>query len=112
MFVSFQTPNHLVFIVRKHEKPIKHLLISPHDRMSKSAELLACRVHNLHVEIMKQIQASNDQYKFGANLLIYHDAFNVGDYFMIQIRPERYPLKTNHKLQISSARPFKVLQMI
>jgi len=31
---------------------------------------------------------------------------------MIQIRPERCSLKTSHKLQGSSTRPFKVLQMI
>jgi len=31
---------------------------------------------------------------------------------MIQIRLERCPLETDHELQISSARPFKVLQMI
>ena len=34
------------------------------------------------------------------------------DYFMKQIRLERCSLKTSHKLQVSSARPFKVLQMI
>jgi len=96
----------------KPEEPIEHLPISPHDRMSKSAESLPCRVHNLHTEIMKQIQASNEQYKFRADLLKYHDALNVEDYFMIQIRPERCPLETNHKLQVSSTRPFKVLQMI
>jgi hypothetical protein len=61
---------------------------------------------------MKQIQASNEQYKFRADLLKYHDALNVGDYFMIQIRHERCLLETDHKLQVSSARPFKVLQMI
>jgi hypothetical protein len=48
----------------KPEEPIEQLPISPHDRMSKSAEPLPCRVHNLHIEIMKQIQASNEQYKF------------------------------------------------
>jgi len=31
---------------------------------------------------------------------------------MIQIRPKRCPLKTDHKLQVNSARPFKMLQMI
>jgi hypothetical protein len=31
---------------------------------------------------------------------------------MIQITPEQCPLKTSHKLQVSSARLFKVLQMI
>jgi len=78
--------------------------------MSKSAESLPCKVHNLHIEIMKQIQVSNEQYKFRADLLKYYD--DLGDYFMIQIRPERCLLETNHKLQVSSVRPFKVLQMI
>ena len=31
---------------------------------------------------------------------------------MIQIKPERCPLETSHKLQVSSVRPFKVLKMI
>ena len=31
---------------------------------------------------------------------------------MIQIKLERCPLKTNHKLQVSNARTFKVLQTI
>ena len=31
---------------------------------------------------------------------------------MIQIRPERCPLETSHKLQVSSVRPFKVLKKI
>jgi hypothetical protein len=96
----------------KLEKPIEHLPISPYDRMSKSAELLPYRVHNLRIEIMKQIQASNEQYKFRADLLKYHDALNVIDYFMIQIRPEWCLLETDHKLQVSSDRPFKMLQMI
>jgi len=77
--------------------------------MSDSIEFFACRVHNLHVEIIKHIQVSNGQYKFRADLYKYHDTLNVIDYFMIQIRPERCPLKTNHKLQVSSVRPFKVL---
>jgi len=35
-----------------------------------------------------------------------------GDYFLIHIRLEQCPLKINHKLQISSVKSFKVLQMI
>ena len=60
----------------------------------------------MHVEIIKRIQACHEQYKFQANL------HNVGDYFLIQIRPEWCPLENSHKLQVSSARPFKVLQII
>jgi len=90
--ISTQVSNNVCLIPRpqlfsvhscKPDKPIEHLPISLHDRMSKLAESLPCRVHNLHIEIMKQIQASNEQYKFRVDLLKYHDAFNVGDYFMI-----------------------------
>jgi hypothetical protein len=42
---------------------------------------------------------------------MYHDIFNVEDYFVIQISPEQFPLKINHKFQVGSVRPFKVLQM-
>ena len=77
--------------------------------MSDSIEFFACRIYNLHVEIIKHIQISNEQHKFRADLYKYHDALNVRDYFIIQIRPEQCPLKTSHKLQVSSARPFKVL---
>jgi len=62
--------------------------MSPHPKMFDSPESFACRIHNLHVEIIKQIQASNEQYKFWPDLYKYHDALNVGDYFMIQIRLE------------------------
>jgi hypothetical protein len=93
-------------------KPVDHLSMSPHPKMFDLAESFACTIYNLHVEIIKQIQASNEQYKFRANLHKYHDVLNVEDYFIIQIKLKWCPLKTNHKLQVSSARPFKMLQMI
>jgi hypothetical protein len=72
----------------------------------------AYKVHNLHVKIIKHIQAGNEQYKFQVDLHKCHDILNVGDYFMIQIKHERYPSETSHKLQVSSDILFKVLQMI
>lgn len=79
--------------------------------MFHSTKSFACRVYNLYVEIIKQIQTSNEQYKFQARLY-YHDVLNIEDYFMIQIRLESCPLRMSHKLQSSSVKPFKVLQMI
>ena len=66
----------------------------------------------MHIEITKQIQASNAQYKLQADLHRRHNEFNVGDYIMIQIRPERFPSGANQKLHARSARPFKVLQQV
>ena len=40
-------------------------------------ESFACRVHNFYVEIIKQIQACNEQYKFRADLHKCHNALNV-----------------------------------
>lgn len=51
-------------------------------------------------------------YKFQADLHKYCYILNIEDYFMIQIKLEWCLLKTIYKLQMSSARPFKVLQMI
>jgi len=108
------TPYPQSYSIHSYEprKLVDHLSMSPHSKMSDSAESFAYRIHNLHVEIIKQIQANNEQYKFRVALHKYHDALNIEDYFMIQIRPEWCPLKTSHKLQVSSARPFKVLKMI
>jgi len=66
--------------------------------MANSAEFFARIVHNLHVEIIKHTQASKEQYKIRADLYKYHDALNVEDYFIIQIKLEWCPLETNHKL--------------
>jgi len=81
--------------------------MSPHPKMLDSAESFACRIHNLHIEIIKQIQASNKQYKFRADLHKYYNALNVGDYFMIQIRHEWCPLEPRYKLQVSSCHSLK-----
>ena len=96
----------------KPRKPVDLLSMSPHSKRSDSAKVFAYRVHNLHVKIIKHIQASNQQYKFRVDLHKYHDALNVKYYFIIQIRPIQCPLKTSHKFQVSNARLFKVLQMI
>ena len=75
--------------------------------MFNLVESFTCRICNLHVEIIKQNQTSNEQYKFRVDLHKYHNTFNVKDYFMIQIRHEWYPLKFNHKSQMNSVRSFK-----
>jgi hypothetical protein len=62
--------------------------MSLYSEMANSAKSFACRVHNLHVEIIKHIQTSKEQYKIQADLYKYYDALNVEDYFIIQIRRE------------------------
>jgi hypothetical protein len=96
----------------KPRKLVDLFLMSSHYKIFDSIESFACRFHNLRVDIIKKIKASNKQYQFWADLYKYHDILNVRDYFVIQISHERCPLKTNHKFQVSSSISFKVLQMI
>ena len=91
-------------------KPLDILPMSPYVRISKSADAFARHIHDLHNEIRKKIQASNSQYKIHADTHRRHAKFQVGDYVMIRIRPERFPSGTVKKLQAHSARPFKVLK--
>jgi hypothetical protein len=88
------------------------LLVSARAQMSKLAEVFTYRVPDLNVEIIKWIPTNNEQYKLQANLYKYHDAFNIGDYFIIQIRLEQYPSETNQKLHVTSSKTSKMLQMV
>ena len=96
----------------KFRKSVDLLPMFAHIKMSYPIKSFVCRVYNLRIEIIKQIQESNEQYNFQVDLHKYHDTLNVKYYFIIQIRPELYHLKTNHKFQVNNARPFKVSQMI
>ena len=62
--------------------------MSSHVRLFESSEAFSCIVYSLHIKIIKQIQANNKQYKFQADLYKYHNAFNIVDYFIIQIIPK------------------------
>ena len=72
----------------KPKKPLDLFPMSIHARVSESAESFACRIQDLHIEIAKQIQASNAQYKLQVDLHKQHNEFNMGDHVMIWIRPE------------------------
>lgn len=61
----------------KPKKPIYLLSMSPDVRIFKSVEFFACRVHNLHFEMINQIHISSKQCKFQANLYKYHNALKL-----------------------------------
>jgi hypothetical protein len=96
----------------KPRKPLDLLPMSLHARVSELVESFARRIQDLHIEITKQIQASNAQYKLQADLHRRHNEFNVGNYVMVRIRPERFPSGANRKLHARSAGPFKVVQRV
>jgi transposase InsO family protein len=52
----------------KPRKPLDLIPMSPHASVSMSAEAFAQHLHDLHIEINKQLEASNASYKLRADL--------------------------------------------
>ncbi|KAG2717126.1 hypothetical protein I3760_03G158500 [Carya illinoinensis] len=96
----------------KPRKPLDLIPMSPHASVSMSAEAFAQHLHDLHFEINKQLEASNASYKLRADLHKRHVEFNVGNYVMVRIRPERRPPGSASKLQARSAGPSKILKQV
>ena len=65
--------------------------LPPHMRVSKPAENFAKHIHDLHDEIRGKISLSNEEYKLTTDVHRRYKEFNVGDYVMVCIRPERIP---------------------
>ncbi|XP_072962671.1 uncharacterized protein [Typha angustifolia] len=81
-------------------------------RLSESASTFASHIHDLHKEISNRIAQNNTNYKIRVNLRRRFKEFNVGDFVMVLIRPERFPPGTVKKLHARSAGPFKILKKI
>ena len=63
--------------------------LSPHMRVSKPAENFAKHINDLHAEIRRKIYLSNEEYKLAIDMHRRSKKFNVGEYVMVRIRPER-----------------------
>ena len=61
---------------------------------------------------MDKIVQSNANYKVRADTRKRLKTFNVGDYVMVRIRPERFPSGTVKKLHACSAGPFQILEKL
>ena len=96
----------------KPKTPIDLIPTPTLHRVSESAESFAKRMHDLHHQISDQINSNNLKYKTLADKHKKFQEFNIGDYVMIKMRPERFPQGSNRKLQARSAGPFKVLSKI
>ena len=65
-----------------------------HSRISDSASTFTSHIRALHEEIREKIMKNNTDYKAFADLHRRLRTFNVGDYVMVRMRSERFPLRT------------------
>ena len=73
------------------DSSIVNVSLPPHMRVSEPAENFAKYIHNLHAEIRRKISLSNEEYKLAADVYQRYKEFNVSEYVMVRIRPERIP---------------------
>ena len=79
------------------DSSISDVPLPPHMRVFEPAENFSKHIHDLHAEIRRKIFLSNEEYKLTVDVHHRYKEFNVGEYVMVRIRPERIP-KTFSKI--------------
>ena len=79
-------------------------------RVFEPAEKFAKHIHDLHVEIIRNISLSNEEYKLTADVHRRSKEFNVGDYVMVHIHLERIPKKFSKKLYARAMGPYSIIR--
>ena len=83
--------------------------LPPHMRVSKPAENFAKYIHGLHAEIRRKISLSNEEYKLAVDVHQRYKEFNVGEYVMVHIRPERILKPFSKKLFARAMGPYSII---
>ena len=90
----------------KFRQPVDLIFMTHHHfRISDSVSAFTSHIHALYEEIREKMKINAD-YKASANLHHRLRTFNVGDYVMVRMRPERFSSGTVKKLHAQSAGPF------
>ena len=89
--------------------PIDLVPLPPHMRVSEPTENFAKHIHDLHAEIRRKISPSNEEYKLDADVHRRSKEFNVGDYVMVRICPERIPKTFSKKLYTRAIGPYSII---
>ena len=81
------------FTLVEKEVPSYSLIVDvplpPHIRVFEPVENFTKHIHDLHAEIRRKISLINEEYKLVADVHRSSKEFNVGEYVMVRIRPER-----------------------
>ena len=86
--------------------------LPPHMRVSEPVENFAKHIPNLHSEIRRKISLSNEKYNLTANVHRRFKDFNVGEYVMVCIRPERIPKTFSKKLYARAMDPYSIIRKL
>jgi len=80
--------------------------------LSHPASTFAQHIHDLHAEIRRKIALSNDSYKYSADMHRRAANFEVGDFVMARIQPERLPRNSLKKLHACAMGPYQIIRKL
>ena len=80
------------------DSSIVNVSLPPHMHVSGPTENFAKYIHDLHAEIRRKISLSNEEYKLATDVHQGYKEFNVGEYVMVRIHPERITKTFSKKL--------------
>lgn len=93
-------------------QPLDLIPLPPDFHPAASAQAFANHIRDLHNEIKRKISLSNDQYKLSADPHQRHKEFNVGDFVIVRLAPERFPKHAAKKLCTKSLGPFPIIKQL
>ena len=84
--------------------------LPPHMSVSEPAEKFAKHIHDSHAEIRQKISLSNEEYKLAADVHRRSNKFNVGDYVMVRICPERILKTFSKRIYARAMNPYSTIR--
>ena len=81
-------------------------------RVFEPLENFVKHIHGLHAKIRRKIFLSNEEYKPIADVHHRYKEFNVGEYVMVRIRPERIPKTFSKKLYARAMGPYFIIRKL
>ena len=83
--------------------------LPPHMRVSEPVENFAKHIHDLHVEIRQKIFLSNEESKLVVDVHRRSKEYNIDEYVMVCIHPERIPKTFSKKLFARAMCPYSII---
>ena len=92
--------------------PTDLITLPPNARVSQPTSTFALHIHDLHVEIRHKIAMSNDNYKLSVDVHRKDTFFEVGDFVIDHVRPERLPKNSYKKLHARAMGPYQIFRKL
>ena len=92
--------------------PIDLVPLPPHMRVCKPTKNFAKHIHDLHAEIRRKIFLSNEKYKLTTDVHRRSKEFNVCEYVMVHICPERIPKTFSKKLYARAMGLYSIIRKL